>query len=94
MKKQKIVYTAKVPVTVSPGEHIINKIRKAINLAVMGTEAINEYGAEGYLVPKKFPAKKLDILKEAHFGIMRSEVITIEFDITERGQFINFRVAK
>jgi hypothetical protein len=93
MKKPKIVYTAKIPVTISAHGHH-EQIRKAINLAVVGMEAVNEYDENMQLVPKKFPAKKLSILKDAHYGIMRSETIMIEFDVTETGQFINFRVAK
>jgi hypothetical protein len=92
-KDPNIVYTCKVPITVSAEEHAI-EIRRAINLAVVGEVNVNEYNDAGVIVPKNYPTDKSKILKDAHYGIMRSQSIYVEFDVTDHGEFINFRVPK
>lgn len=91
--KQNIVYTCRVPVTVCAKGHA-QEIRRAINLAVVGEVDVNEFNDAGVIVPKKYPDEKRKILKDAHYGIMRSEQIAVEFDVTDHGEFINFRVPK
>ena len=93
MKKDynSIVYTTKCFVTV----FIPNKVecREAINMYVIGSKAVNKY-KNGTLVPKRISRGKTKILRDAHYGIQRSCQIEIEFDVTAKGDFINFRKFK
>lgn len=92
-KQPIVVYTSKVPVTVD-AKHLAEEIRRAINMSIVGETDVNECGKDGIIVPKSYPKNKLKILKEAHHRIMASRTQQIEFDITDHGEFINFRIPK
>jgi hypothetical protein len=85
----------KCPVTIAISSFLQkDKVLSAINMAIVGTDAVNEYNSEGVLVPKKFPEDQTEALRNAHYAVSRSRSIEIEFDVTIEGEFVNFRAAK
>jgi hypothetical protein len=73
------------------GELDHGAMRKILNMVVIGSESCNEYDETGrFLVAKKHP--RMEELEKAQRQAPHNIYLDIEYDLTEEGKCINFRV--
>ena len=96
MKKAtpKIVGSAKTYVTIHLPDNQQTALRMAINLSLAGTNNINKLVDGKYVANMDIPPDVREKLKEAHYALAWSNEIEIEYDITEFGEKINYRILK
>ena len=88
----KIVSTERTFVHISLPHITKTEIFRKINLAITGKENCNEYDGE-----KIVPINSPEIDKQlchAHRNAAMSRSVEIEFDVTDKGEFVNFRFVK
>lgn len=90
----KIIHTLSVETTLHIDEEIKKEIRRQLNLAIVGHEECNKINKEGVIVGKKYSKEKLKKLDEAHHHATVSHRAMVTFDITDAGDWINFRIEK
>jgi hypothetical protein len=88
-----IVHTCKVPVAICLDTDTLIRVTRKINKALTGQLFVNEYDENRKIVRRKdISPETHTILADAHHAINGSLVIHVTFDVTDHGEFINFRV--
>jgi hypothetical protein len=91
-KKYQIIATQKIEVLLSLPKHKLPCIREALNMAIVGQKAVNKNTPNG-LVAIEFSEDKQKRLEDAHYKLEKCRHVNIEFDITDTGDWINFRIS-
>ena len=96
MKKQtgKIVATARAYTVLHLYEHEKGDLRRKVNLAVLGKETVNKVDKKTGELVSDTPKEQEALVYEAHCNIAASHGITVEWDVTDQGEFINYRVVQ
>lgn len=96
MEKQidKIVATVKTYTVLFLNDNQKEDLRKAVNLAVLGKEKVNKVNKKTGKIVSDTSKEKEDLVRLAHYNIASGHGITVEWDVTDEGKYINYRVVQ